>query len=41
LYVARQIVEAHGGEIFLTASRPRGAEFVIRLPRSHARENSG
>jgi PAS domain S-box-containing protein len=35
LYVARQIVEAHGGEIHLASLRPRGAHFVIRLPRSH------
>jgi len=32
LYVARQIVEAHGGEIHLTPLRARGAQFVIRLP---------
>ena len=33
LYVARQIVEAHGGEIHLTPLRPKGAHFVIHLPR--------
>jgi signal transduction histidine kinase len=33
LYVARQIVEAHGGDIRLTGGRPRGAHFLIRLPR--------
>jgi PAS domain S-box-containing protein len=36
LYVARQIVEAHGGTIELAPGRARGAEFVIRLPRSTA-----
>jgi hypothetical protein len=36
LYVARQIVEAHGGTIDLAPGRARGAEFVIRLPRSTA-----
>jgi len=35
LYVARQIVEAHGGEISLVPHRPSGAQFIIRLPRSH------
>jgi PAS domain S-box-containing protein len=33
LYVARQIVEAHGGDIRLSRLRPKGAHFVIRLPR--------
>jgi PAS domain S-box-containing protein len=33
LYVARQIVEAHGGEISIGPQRPRGIQFVIRLPR--------
>jgi len=33
LYVARQIVEAHGGSIRLAQLRPVGAHFVIRLPR--------
>jgi PAS domain S-box-containing protein len=32
LYVARQIVEAHGGTIDLAPGRARGAEFVIKLP---------
>jgi signal transduction histidine kinase len=41
LYVARQIVEAHGGEISLGARRPRGAQFVIRLPRSHLPGTTG
>ena len=34
LYVCRQIIEAHGGEIHLARLRPRGAHFVIQLPRS-------
>ncbi len=33
LYVARQIVEAHGGDIQLARTRKKGAHFVIRLPR--------
>jgi signal transduction histidine kinase len=41
LYVARQIVEAHGGEISLVPDRPRGAQFVIRLPRSHVPGDAG
>jgi PAS domain S-box-containing protein len=36
LYVARQIVEAHGGDIRLARPSPKGAHFVIRLPRSPA-----
>jgi len=34
LYVARQIVEAHGGDIRLLRPQPKGAHFMIRLPRS-------
>ncbi|MGZ5958584.1 MAG: PAS domain-containing sensor histidine kinase [Myxococcaceae bacterium] len=33
LYVARQIVEAHGGEISMAPRQSVGAEFVVRLPR--------
>ena len=40
LYVARQIVEAHGGTIDLAPGRARGAEFVIRLPRSTTPESA-
>jgi PAS domain S-box-containing protein len=36
LYVARQIVEAHGGAIQIAQLRPEGAHFVIRLPREPA-----
>jgi PAS domain S-box-containing protein len=34
LYVARQIVEAHGGSIRPVRLRPEGAHFLIQLPRS-------
>ena len=34
LYVARQIVEAHGGEVHLARPEAKGAHFVVRLPRS-------
>ncbi len=33
LYVARQIVEAHGGSIAVTSSAGAGATFTVRLPR--------
>lgn len=38
LYICRQIVLAHGGEIGLSATRGRGAEFVIKLPRKAVAE---
>ena len=41
LYVARQIVEAHGGEIHLEQPVPKGAHFVIRLPRSYSPGGAG
>jgi len=41
LYVVRQIVEAHGGEIQLVHPVLRGAHFVIRLPRAHSPESAG
>ena len=34
LYVARQIVEAHGGTISVSAVEPRGVRFVVTLPRA-------
>ncbi len=34
LYVARQIVEAHGGSIELTSSAGAGSTFTVRLPRA-------
>ncbi len=33
LYVARQIVEAHGGTIAVTSAQGAGATFTVRLPR--------
>lgn len=33
LYICKQIVLAHGGEIYLEPSKGRGSRFVIRLPR--------
>ena len=38
LYVARQIIDAHGGDIRLARPSPKGAHFVIRLPRSPSLE---
>jgi len=32
LYVARSIVEAHGGEISVASAPGRGSEFRLRLP---------
>lgn len=32
LSFARRVVEAHGGQIVLASDRPRGSEFVVRLP---------
>ncbi|HSP18060.1 MAG TPA: PAS domain-containing sensor histidine kinase [Myxococcaceae bacterium] len=40
LYVARQIVEAHGGEITIAPGHSVGVQFAIRLPRQ-ARSGSG
>lgn len=34
LYIAKLIVEAHGGEINVTSDQSRGTEFTFRLPRS-------
>lgn len=40
LYVARQIVEAHGGEIRVESAPGKGATFIVELPRepAHAEE---
>lgn len=32
LYVARQIVQAHGGDLWLAANTPTGCEFALTLP---------
>jgi PAS domain S-box-containing protein len=42
LYIARQIVEAHGGEIYVESVPGTGTSFVVRLPRApQARAESG
>jgi signal transduction histidine kinase len=33
LFIARQIVGAHGGDIGVTSSAERGTRFTVRLPR--------
>jgi signal transduction histidine kinase len=32
LAIAREIVRAHGGEVWLEASSPEGSEFCLSLP---------
>ena len=34
LYIARLIVEAHGGEIAVTSDEKRGTTFTVQLPRA-------
>lgn len=34
LYVARQIVEAHGGDLWLAANTPAGCEFALTIPQT-------
>lgn len=34
LYIAREIIESHGGEITVEANEPRGAVFSVTLPRA-------
>jgi signal transduction histidine kinase len=34
LYIVRQIVEAHGGRIYVGDDTRRGARFVLELPQA-------
>lgn len=34
LYVARQIVQAHGGDLWLAANTPAGCEFALTIPQT-------
>jgi signal transduction histidine kinase len=36
LYIARQVVNAHGGEITVESTREQGTTFTVRLPRAVA-----
>lgn len=36
LYIAREIIQAHGGTIAVTSSMEEGTTFIIRLPRQRA-----
>jgi signal transduction histidine kinase len=37
LWIARQVVEAHGGTISVVSAVGRGSTFVVELPRTGAR----
>jgi signal transduction histidine kinase len=32
LYIAKKIIEAHGGDILFTSQEGKGSEFVVDLP---------
>ena len=36
LYIAREVVEAHGGTIRVASTAERGTTFTVRLPRSNS-----
>ena len=41
LYIAKLIVEAHGGEIGVTSDEKLGTTFTVRLPRAQVKEKTG
>lgn len=41
LYVARQIIHAHGGELWLAINGPTGCEFALTLPRNDLPQQKG
>ena len=41
LYVARQIIQAHGGELWLAVNGPTGCEFTLTLPQGAPPQQKG
>jgi signal transduction histidine kinase len=41
LYVARQIIQAHGGELWLAINGPTGCEFALTLPQDDLPQQKG
>jgi len=41
LYVVKEIVNAHDGEIFVSSSKEEGVTFTVRLPRQTPHRRSG
>jgi signal transduction histidine kinase len=41
LYVARQIIQAHGGELWLAVNGPTGCEFTLTLPQDAPPQQKG